>query len=97
MPGQKISHILQTALAFYRAFQKVGAFLAGSTLKKWLPAKLAPQLSPNKTIVGAVGGLVGGIAGSLLALGVMYLFGGVNEPIILGFNNVFLQFKPVCR
>lgn len=73
-------------------FTDAGAFLAGSTLKKWLPAKLAPQLSPNKTIVGAVGGLVGGIAGSLLALGVMYLFGGVNEPIILGFNNVFLQF-----
>lgn len=70
-----------------------GAFIVGSTMKKWLPAKLAPQLSPNKTVVGAVGGLLGGIIGSLLALGVMYLFGGVNAPIILGFNDVYLTFS----
>jgi len=68
------------------------AYLVGSTLKKWIPAKLAPQLSPNKTVIGAVGGLIGGIIGALLALGAMYLFGGVNAPIILGFNDVCLQF-----
>lgn len=73
-------------------FTDAGAYLIGSTFKRWLPAKLAPQLSPNKTIVGAVGGLLGGIIGSLLALGVMYLFGGVNAPIILGFNDVYLIF-----
>lgn len=73
-------------------FTDSGAFIIGSTMKKWLPAKLAPQLSPNKTVVGAVGGVVGGILGSLSALGIMYLCGGVNEHIIWGFNDVWLTF-----
>ena len=43
----------------------VFAFLFGITLKKVFPKKLAPTLSPNKTIVGAVGGLIGGMLGAL--------------------------------
>lgn len=42
----------------------VFAFLFGISLKKVFPKKLAPTLSPNKTIVGAVGGLIGGILGA---------------------------------
>ncbi|MDE5728906.1 MAG: phosphatidate cytidylyltransferase [Clostridia bacterium] len=78
-------------------FTDAGAFLIGSTCKRWLPAKLAPQLSPNKTIIGAVGGVIGGIVGSLAALGVMYLFGGVvggdNGYQLLRFNEVYLTFS----
>lgn len=71
-----------------------GAYVIGSTFKRWLPAKLAPQLSPNKTVVGSVGGLIGGILGSLAALGIMYLCGGMNDTIFLTrFNDVFLTFS----
>ncbi len=48
------------------------AFLVGSVFKKWLPYKLAPKLSPNKTIIGAVGGVIGGMVGALIAYYVYY-------------------------
>lgn len=72
-----------------------GAFLIGSALKRWLPAKLAPQLSPNKTIIGGIGGLVGGILGGILAYFIMYIFGGVNGvSTILGEGfGVYLTFN----
>lgn len=72
-----------------------GAFAIGSALKKVFPLKLAPQLSPNKTVIGAIGGIIGGIIGGLLAFGTIYIFGGVNgESIILGSNfNVYLTFS----
>ena len=72
-----------------------GAFTIGTALKKVLPLKLAPQLSPNKTVIGAIGGLIGGIVGGILAYYTMYIFGGVNgQSIILGSNfNVYLTFS----
>ena len=41
------------------------AFVFGMLLKKYLPRKMAPTISPNKTVIGAVGGLVGGMLGAL--------------------------------
>ena len=38
----------------------VFAFFFGISLKKVFPRKLAPKLSPNKTVIGFIGGLVGG-------------------------------------
>ena len=43
------------------------AFVVGKIFKRWLPYKLAPKVSPNKTIVGGVGGLIGGMAGGVVA------------------------------
>ena len=40
------------------------AFLVGFSLKPFFPRKFAPTISPNKTLVGAIGGLVGGIVGA---------------------------------
>ncbi len=40
------------------------AYVAGRFLRKYFPKKMAPVLSPNKTVVGAVGGLVGGMLGA---------------------------------
>lgn len=40
------------------------AFLVGKSLKKVFPQKLAPTLSPNKTVVGFVGSLIGGLIGA---------------------------------
>ena len=34
------------------------AFFTGKIFKRWLPKKLAPKISPNKTIIGSIGGLV---------------------------------------
>lgn len=71
-----------------------GAFAIGSALKKFVPMKLAPQLSPNKTVIGAVGGVIGGVVGSILAYYLIYFLGGVNGEIIYtGFNNVFLTVR----
>ena len=42
------------------------AYLFGRFLRKFFPQKLAPTLSPNKTIVGAVGGLIGGVIGATI-------------------------------
>ena len=50
----------------------VFAYLVGCSLKKFFPKKLAPQISPNKTIVGAIGGLLGGI----VAAGLVYVIYG---------------------
>ncbi len=61
-------------------FTDAAAFLTGMALGRRLPAKLAPAVSPNKTIVGAIGGLIGGIAGGVAAY---YLF------VVLGGQPVF--------
>ncbi|MDE7082875.1 MAG: phosphatidate cytidylyltransferase [Clostridia bacterium] len=71
-----------------------GAFIIGSSLKKFVPMKLAPQLSPNKTVIGAVGGLIGGVLGAIIVYYMMYLLGGINGEIFYtGFNGVELTVK----
>lgn len=40
------------------------AYVFGCTMKKRFPKKMAPTISPNKTVVGGIGGLVGGILGA---------------------------------
>ena len=42
------------------------AYVFGCSFKKYLPKKMAPKLSPNKTIIGGIGGLVGGVLGALI-------------------------------
>lgn len=72
-----------------------GAFGIGTALKKVLPMKLAPQLSPNKTVIGAIGGIIGGIVGALLAYCIIYFLGGFNgQSPYLGSNfSVYLTFS----
>ncbi len=57
------------AIAFIFAispFADVTAFFTGLSLRKKFPKKLAPTLSPNKTVVGFVGGLLGGAVGATI-------------------------------
>lgn len=42
------------------------ALFAGMALGKIFPKKLAPVVSPHKTVVGAIGGLVGGVFAAVL-------------------------------
>ena len=72
----------------------VGAYVVGSSLKKYIPLKLAPSLSPNKTVIGAIGGLLGGVLGAIIAYYIMYVFGGINDTVyFFRFNDVFLTSK----
>ncbi len=69
------------------------AYLIGSVFKRWLPWKLSPKLSPNKTVIGAAGGILGGILGAMLAYAIIYYLGGLNGQIIFaGYNDVYLTF-----
>ncbi len=71
------------------------AFLIGSALKGLIPMKLAPQLSPHKTVIGAIGGLIGGIVGGLVAFVLIYYLGGLNGEVMgvtYEFNSVYLTF-----
>ena len=41
------------------------AYLFGRFLRKRYPKKMAPTISPNKTLIGGIGGVVGGVLGAL--------------------------------
>lgn len=43
------------------------AYVFGKLLKRWIPQKLAPKISPNKTVIGGVGGIVGGMLAGVVA------------------------------
>lgn len=42
------------------------AYVFGRFLKRKFPKKMAPVVSPNKTVVGGIGGLVGGLVGAAI-------------------------------
>ena len=56
----------------------VMAYVFGGAFGKKYPDKMAPDISPNKTIVGGIGGLIGGIigAGGLFVLYNVIVFNG---------------------
>ena len=55
--------------------------LSNKLLKRWLPYKLAPAVSPNKTVIGGVGGLIGGMAGGGVAY---YIHFGLSKVLDIG-------------
>lgn len=60
-------------------FTDAGAFLIGMALGKKLPLKLAPAVSPHKTVIGAAGGILGGIIGAVAAYYLFIALGGATE------------------
>ena len=52
------------------------AYVVGKIFKRWVPYKLAPKISPNKTIIGGIGGIVGGMVGGIVAY---YIWVGLSE------------------
>lgn len=64
-------------------FTDSGAFLVGILFKRWLPYRLAPRVSPNKTVVGAAGGVLGGMLGAVAAYFIHYGLGKVlSAPLV---------------
>lgn len=94
-----INHLEQNSMAailvlfMSTVLTDTGAYLIGTALKRVIPLRLSPKLSPNKTVIGAVGGLIGGICGGILAYLLIYYLGGLNGQIIFaGYNGVYLTF-----
>ena len=54
----------------------VVAYLFGRFFRKKFPAKMAPAISPNKTIIGGIGGLLGGVIG---AIGLYFAYNGILQ------------------
>ena len=72
------------------SFADSGAYIIGSTLKRWVPYKLAPKVSPNKTIIGSVGAIVGGLIGAVIAYYIYYGISKVNiSDIVTGTPLVY--------
>lgn len=71
--GANINHLAENSLTavmlmfFITAGVDTFAFLVGMALGRFLPLKLAPHTSPNKTVVGAVGGIIGGVFAACVA------------------------------
>ncbi|MBQ7879472.1 MAG: phosphatidate cytidylyltransferase [Clostridia bacterium] len=42
------------------------AYVFGRFLRKYFPKQMAPNISPNKTVIGGIGGLFGGMLGALI-------------------------------
>ena len=71
------------ALFMIIMFTDAGAFIIGILLGRFVPKKLAPVVSPNKTVIGAVGGLIGGMLGAVAAYFIYYGLGKVlDTPLI---------------
>lgn len=91
LPQNSMAAVLMLFMA--TVLTDTGAFVFGSALKKFIPLRLSPKLSPNKTVIGAVGGLIGGICGGILSYVLIYYFGGINGSIVFaGYNGVYLTF-----
>ena len=60
------------------------AYVFGISFKKYFPKKLAPTLSPNKTVIGGIGGLVGGMLGAA-ALYFIY-----NAIVVGGYPQMYI-------
>ncbi len=84
-----VNHIEQNSTAAIIAlfmivmFTDAGAFIIGLLLGRFIPKKLAPTISPNKTVIGAVGGVVGGMLGAIAAYFIYFGLGKVlDTPLV---------------
>lgn len=60
------------------------AFFTGLSLKKKFPKKLAPTISPNKTIVGFIGGIFGG---AIAGVAIYFVYNAIWG----NFANMYIQ------
>ena len=65
------------------------AYVFGKLFRRWMPQKLAPKISPNKTIIGGIGGIIGGIIAGVVAY---YLWFGLSK--VTGYALMYRGFLP---
>ena len=65
------------------------AYVFGRLFGRWLPKKLAPTVSPNKTLIGGLGGLIGGALGAVC---IFFVYYGLLEPCDLNTEWLNLVF-----
>ena len=82
--GQAGDHIVFW-FVFLIAAVDIGAYFFGKTMGQ---IKLAPTISPNKTVEGLLGGMMCGL---LLSLGLFYLFKSKTNILYFLFLSVFLS------
>ncbi|MDE6001495.1 MAG: phosphatidate cytidylyltransferase [Clostridia bacterium] len=59
------------------------AFVFGISFGRFAPLKLAPKLSPNKTVIGGAGGIIGGMIGAVAAYFIYFGLGKViGTPLV---------------
>ena len=72
------SNLAITLIFLVSPISDVFALFFGLSLKKVFPKKLAPTLSPNKTVIGFIGGLIGGVVSAVGAYFVYNLIVGTG-------------------
>ena len=69
---------LPLSVFFFLWTSDTGAYLCGSAFSRFVPAKLFPRISPNKSWIGSIGG---GLLVVLLAIALNYLLPEVRLPL----------------
>ncbi len=80
-------------------FTDAGAFIFGKLLHNVFPKKMAPHISPNKTVIGGIGGILGAVVGAVATYYFCYLLnydfvynGAVPLAVVLGLFSLLLGF-----
>ncbi len=66
-------------------FADAAAYLFGKLLHKKFPMKMAPKVSPNKSMVGGIGGILGGLVGALV---VYFVYNAVSSVGMVNLTGV---------
>lgn len=82
--------IYPMALFFFIWINDTGAYLCGSALHSFFPAKLFPRISPNKSWIGSIGGGLFTLASSVLVW--HFTPQTLSLPVWLGFAAVVVFF-----
>ncbi len=90
---ERYSEVAVLFIFFICPFSDSLALVFGKAFGKKLPAKMAPTVSPNKTLVGGLGGLVGGALGAVCVFFVYHalckpLMGGSFQHIVFEWNDM---------
>ncbi len=87
--GSTYNYIVPLAIFIFLWTSDTGAYCCGSLLHKYIPAKLFPRISPNKSWVGSIGGGLLCIAAGLI---MWKSFGLWTAPVWIGFALVVCVF-----
>ena len=63
------------------------AYVFGKIFHRWVPYKLAPKISPNKTVIGGLGGVIGGMIAGVISYYLWFaMTSNVHDTLIYSLN-----------